>query len=55
MVAQYFDLPITKDIFDVVAGSIDEHSMFIPSSALQSHVLIDGTQALELTIADTQS
>ena len=44
-------LPIGESVFDVVAGGVDEHSAILPASTLQTHVLIDSAQALQLPVA----
>jgi len=47
-------LPIGESIFDVVACGINEHSAILPASTLQTHVLIDRAQALQLPVANGQ-
>ena len=47
-------LPIGKSIFDVVAGGVDKDSTVLPAGTLQTHVLINSTQALQLSVADSQ-
>lgn len=48
------DLPIGEGVFDVVGGGVDEHSSVLPTGALQAHVLIHSTQAVQLAVADGQ-
>lgn len=38
----------------MVACGIDEHSSILPASTLQTHVLIDRAQALQLPVANGQ-
>ena len=47
-------LPVVEGVFDVVAGGVDEDSMFIPTSTLQAHVLIHSTHTLQLPVTHTQ-
>ena len=38
---------ICESIFDVVAGSVDEYTRFIPGSRLDPHILVDCAQILQ--------
>ena len=48
-------LPVGKSVFDVVAGGVDEHPTVLPAGTLQTHVLINSAEALQLPVADGQS
>ena len=38
----------------MVAGGVDKDSTVLPAGTLQTHVLINSTQALQLSVADGQ-
>ena len=44
--------PVRKGVFDVVGGGVDEHSTFLPCARLDSNVLVNDGELLELSIAD---
>ena len=39
----------------MIASSVDEHTLFIPTCTLQSHVLIHSTHTLQLPVTDAQN
>ena len=44
--------PVREGVFDVVGGGVDEHSAFLPCARLDSNVLVNDGELLELSIAD---
>lgn len=50
--SQIINLPSGDGIFDVVACGIDKHPTLIPGPTLDTNVLMDVTQSIQLAVTD---
>ena len=46
------DLPVGEGVLDVVAGGVDEDAALIPGPGLDTDILMDRAQVLQLAVAD---
>ena len=45
-------LPISKSVFNVIAGRVDKYSTLVPGPTLHSDILMDSTQVLKLSVTN---